>query len=362
MRMFFAFSSTARRWAVALLAVALGLAAQSGMAAPEAARSSSAQAAQRNVLQWLQRWQQAASSVAYAGTLAMSGEHGNLRSARVWHAVAQGRQIERVDNLSGPPRSIFRTDDAVHVFHHDRKQVTVRTNMPRFGSLFPGMVPLSTQQQAEAARRYQASYQGQERVANQLADVVEFAPQDDLRYAYRFWSDRRTGLLLKWQMLQRAGAQAAVLREVAFSDVQIGAPLEYRVLDAMMRDTAGYQVERKNMRATSLQQQGWAMRTALPGYFVTDCYIRQRPQHDKGVVASEGEVSVLITQCVLSDGLAGMSLFMAPPGGGAPGKLPRARGATNIRMQQYAGGHSVTAVGEVPPAALQGVLERLYRP
>ena len=325
--------------------------------------------ASRSAQQWLQRWQQAARQQSYAGTLALSGERGNLRSARVWHAVRDGRQIERVDNLSGTPRSIFRTDYAVHIFLRDRKEVRIRTNMPRQTTLFPGMMPLAENQLAEAARHYRASSLGQERVANHLADVVAFVPVDGLRYAYRFWSDQKTGLLLKWQMLP-AGAQpeqAEVLREVAFSDLQIQAPLSYALLEGMMKETAGYRVQQAALRTTSLQQQGWSLRKPLPGYFVTHCYARRAgglgPVVDADPAARSGAASnqtaATVTQCVLSDGLSSISLFMWEGAAAGPPAV-HSKGATSIRSQAIAG-QQVTAVGEVPPAALQQLLDNLQR-
>lgn len=361
-------------WRVALGMVALGagllVSAQPAATGLQPARAATAQAAAgRSAQQWLQRWQQASRQQSYAGTLALSGEQGNLRSARVWHAVRDGQQIERVDNLSGAPRSIFRTEHAVHIFLRDKKELRIRTNMPRQATLFPGMMPLAANQLAEAARYYRASHLGQERVANHLADVVVFAPVDGLRYAYRFWSDRNTGLLLKWQMLT-AGAnpkEADVLREVAFSDLQIQAPLSYALLEGMMKETAGYSVRQAALRTTSLQQQGWGWRKPLPGYFVTHCYARRAGalvQGDApGAAARTGpassETEAAVTQCVLSDGLSSISLFLRD--GAAEGKVAvRSRGATSIRSQIVAG-QQVTAVGEVPPAALQQLLDNLQR-
>lgn len=349
-----------------LLAVAMQGPVQAAPSVPSAPPSAVAGFTSQ---QWLQRWQQASARESYAGTLALSGERGNLRSARVWHAVRDGRQIERVDNLAGAPRSIFRTDQAVHVFLREQKLLRIRTNMPRQALLFPGMVPLPAAQQADAARYYRAAYQGQERVANHLADIVQFAPVDGLRYAYRFWSEQKTGLLLKWQMLQpgTTSREMAVLREVAFSDLQIQAPLSYPLIEGMMKETAGYQVRQTALRLTSLQQQGWAWRKAPTGYFVTHCYLRSAAgmaqgaegEARAGLAASAAEHSADVTQCVLSDGLSSISLFLRDaPGSAVQGQ--RSRGATQIRSQSIEG-YGVTAVGEVPLAALQQVLDGLQR-
>ncbi len=328
--------------------------------------SAQAEAAQaRTSLQWLQRWQQAAASNSFAGTLAVSGPNGNLRSARVWHAVQGGRQIERVDNLAGNARSMFRTDSGSRIFLHDQKLVRVQSNLPRGGMMFPGVQPLPAAQQAQGAARYQARQLGQERVSNHATDVVGFLPQDGLRHGFRFWSEQKSGLLLKWQLLELpAGAtgfqQARMLREVAFSDLQIQAPLEYATLQQQMVQTSGYRIEQQALQTSTLEQQGWVMRQPLPGYVVTHCYLRP-PLRDKAVPQRPAATG-MVTQCVLSDGLSSISLFLE--GASADKRSPpavRGRGATRIVSRSYAGGQVATAMGEVPVAALQALLDGLVR-
>jgi len=324
--------------------------------------SAQADAAQdRSSLQWLQRWQQAAASNSFAGTMAVSGPNGNLRSARVWHAVQGGRQIERVDNLAGHSRSMFRTDSGSRVFLHDQKLVRVQSNLPRGGMMFPGMQPLPAAQQAQGAARYQARQLGQERVANHTADIVGFLPQDGLRHGFRFWSEQKSGLLLKWQLLELpAGAtdfqRARMLREVAFSDLQIQAPLQYATLQQMMEQTTGYRVEQQVLQTTTPQQQGWSLRS-LPGYAITHCYLRP-PLRDKG--QPQAGLGGKVTQCVLSDGLSSISLFLQAAEVGK-GQQPAARGATRFVSRSYPGGQLATAIGEVPAAALQALLDGLAR-
>ena len=311
---------------------------------------------QRDAAQWLQQWHRAASSVPYAGTIAMTGARRDLRSARVWHATENGHQIERVDLLSGPARSMYRTDNTIYAFDHTTKTARVRQNMPAFGTMIPGMVPLVHEQTVQFGRYYKALNQGQERVANQDADVVLLQPQDQLRYGYRLWSDRRTGLLLKWQMLPDAKNTHNVLREVAFSDVQIGAPLRYSAIEDMLRQQSSYPVQSSTMQNVTLVQKGWQWKGNVPGYYVTSCYDRQGPSLGKAGVTPKA-----ITQCVVSDGMASVSLFLDPHTQDAKERAMSSRSGTSVRTQQYASGHSITAVGEVPAAALQAILNGLVR-
>lgn len=378
----------------AAIVAAIGVASTAVAMAQTAAATPAGATRPTTALQWMQRWQQASATHAYAGTLALSGERGNLRSARLWHAARNGRQIERVDNLAGPPRSLYRTDQGMVVFNHPQQIVRIQNNMPRFVTLFPGLAPLQGSQQAEALKYYQVQDLGQERAANQVADVTGFVPADGLRHAYRFWSEQQTGVLLKWQLLELpAGSKrlqdARMLREVAFSDVQIPAPITYVSLEQMMGDTKGYAVDRRDLKPVTLQQQGWGWRQPLPGYFVSHCYLRphlgrdgpgsegagpdaerrRSPGHEAGKPplssapdARDGPPHAAnVTQCLMTDGLSGISLFMEPADKSSMhGPGPRMRDATRILSRSY-GNYRATVVGEVPAAMLQQVLDSLYR-
>ena len=69
---------------------------------------------------------------------------------------------------------------------------------------------------------------GQGRVAGFDADIVQLDPRDGLRFGYRIWSEKRTGLVVKTQTLDDAGR---VLEQAAFSELQLDAPVQAAKLD-----------------------------------------------------------------------------------------------------------------------------------
>ena len=75
--------------------------------------------------------------------------------------------------------------------------------------------------------------------------------------------------------------------------------------------------------------------------------------------AASNQTAATVTQCVLSDGLSSISLFLWEGAAAGPPAV-HSKGATSIRSQAIAG-QQVTAVGEVPPAALQQLLDNLQR-
>ena len=52
--------------------------------------------------------------------------------------------------------------------------------------------------------------------------MVEILPKDALRFGYRIWSEKQSGLVVK---LQTLGEQGALLEQVAFSELQLDAPV-----------------------------------------------------------------------------------------------------------------------------------------
>ena len=366
---------------IVLLLVAAGAMVRPAWSRP-AQQAATGDVVSADAMHWMQRWQQAAAKHPYAGTLTIMHEHGTSRSARVWHAVQGAKQIDRMETLSGKPRTIMRSGNEMFVWDGEGKGVRLLAmhDMPLVGSPFSGVERLSHSQQREIARHYRAASLGQQRVANYQADVVGFVPSDNLRAPYRFWIEQKTGLLLKWQMLELDHAppyrweQARVLREIAFSDVQIPAPVDYAAMQAMLeRPTGEWRASRgRLLPTTSLGQQGWAWRKPLPGYVVQQCYQRniagmrqgrrQSVQEPQETAGAAGEQQVL--HCVLTDGLSRFSLFIGLRMPNRPSGPPRRSGETIVRMasRMYDNAYQLTAIGAVPQAALQQAVDALYRP
>ena len=148
-----------------------------------------------NAMHWMQRWQQAVANHSYTGTVTVMRERGSLHSARVWHAAQGVKQIDRMEMLSGAPRTFMRSGNEVSAWEgegKDRRLLAMRDGA-HGGSPFFGIERLSQPQQREIARHYRAVFLGQQRVANYQADVVGFVPSDNLRVPYRFWTEQKTG-------------------------------------------------------------------------------------------------------------------------------------------------------------------------
>ena len=337
-----------KRLVVVLIGVLAGFWAGAGWAQVNTpAGSASASATESDVDQWLMRLHAASRQSAYAGTFVVTAG-GYMSSSRIWHVCDGQQQVERVDALTGAPRSTFRRNDEVVTFL-PASRVVVHETRESLG-LFPDLLK---QADASVAQFYRLKAIGRGRVAGLEADIVQLVPVDAMRFGYRIWTEQKTGLVIKLQTLDSA---RTVLEQAAFSELQLGAPVAMAKLSALMDNTQGYQVRIPELVKTTAAQEGWQLKTGVPGFHPMSCHRRS----DDEMPGSHGGT----LQCVFSDGLASVSLFIETYDPARHGKLPQheqaAMGATQMLMRQL-GSWWLTAVGEVPLQTLAMFAQGLER-
>src|SRR6185369_9523064 len=318
------------RGALALASGAFTLIVTQALAGPALPDPRPSERHERSVTEWLSRMQEASLQRSYVGTFVVSSSNGAMASARIWHACDGQRQVERIDTLSGEKRSTFRRDDEVLTFLPESR--TVRSERREALGLFPELAKADASAIPEF---YTARRVGSDRVAGFDADIVQVLPRDGLRFGYRIWSEKKSGLVVKLQTLDDQGH---VLEQAAFSELQLDAPVRMDRLAHMMIVPEGWRVEKADAVKTTAAAEGWTLRQPVAGFKSLNCYKRR----------AEG-----VLQWIFSDGLASVSLFVED--------FDRERhlregvfasGATHTltrRVQEW----WVTAVGEVPPATLK---------
>lgn len=310
--------------------------------------ATAASASQADIAAWLIRVHDASRQRAYTGTFVVSAG-SRMASAKIWHICDGTQQIERVESLSGTPRSTFRRNDQVITFYPASKIAVSETRRPL--GAFPNLL---RSPDASFAEHYALKPLGSERIAGLDAEVVQLQPKDHLRFGYKVWSEKKTGLMLQLQTLDSDGR---LLEQSAFSEITLDAPVSMDKLSTMMANTEGYKVERPDLKATTADAQGWALRSPVPGFKPVGCYQRVTAV---GGEASSGKSSMM--QWMFSDGLATVSLFVEPFNarrhtseldldvGGATRTVTR-------RVQDW----WLTAVGEVPVPTLTAFAQALER-
>ena len=326
-------------WGLGMLGAAV---AQTPAAAPALLQQSAGPDAERSLGEWLERMHEASRSRSYIATLVVSSNTGAMSTARIWHACDGQLQLERVESLSGAPRSTFRRNEEVVTFIPEQR--VARTERRESLGLFPELLKSSA---ASIPEFYAVRRIGTDRVAGFEADVLRLAPKDQLRFGYRIWSEKKSGLVVKLQTLDLDGR---VLEQSAFSELQLDAPVRAEKLSQMMAATDGWRVEKAQAVKTTAAAEGWRLKAPVAGFRPVNCY--KRP----GGALPEGSM-----QWVFSDGLAAVSLFVEA--------YDRQRhqqeglfssGATQTltqRVQEW----WLTAVGEVPPQTLKAFAQSLER-
>ena len=290
-----------------------------------------------NINDWLMRMHEASRKRSYVGTFVVSSGAA-MSSARIWHVCQGDQQVERVETLTGLPRTVYRHNDQVHTFMPDSK-VMLRERRESLG-MFPDLLKSAN---SGIADFYSAKAMGGERVAGIQTDVVELVPKDKLRFAYRIWAEDKSGLVLKLETLAEDGQ---VLEQAAFSELQLDVPLRMDKLLKMMQATDGYRVERLQLQKTTAQAEGWVLKTPVPGFKSVSCF--RRPTSGR---IEEGHAEPM--QWTFSDGLASVSLFVEPYDRRHHQQASTLSIGATQTITRRLGTYWVTVMGEVPLGTLK---------
>ncbi len=172
-------------------------------------------ATRRQAAEWLDRIQQAAQQQNYEGTFVYQ-RGAYVQSSRIVHVATKGDgEYERVESLDGKPRKLLRHNDDLYTFVPERRLCVVERRQNK--DSFPALLGASGEQVLSV---YEPKSLGRDRVAGLDAQVVELVPKDAYRFAYKLWTDAKTGLLLRSQTLD---TDDRVLEQIAFSQLQLGA-------------------------------------------------------------------------------------------------------------------------------------------
>ncbi len=325
-------TGTPRRWgAASMVALSMGWC---GVAAAESSRS---------INEWLSRMHEASRQRAYVGTLVVSAGPA-MSASRIWHVCDGTQQMERVETLTGAPRTTIRRNSEVITFDTEAK--VAWTEKRESLGLFPELLRTPSNLIPDF---YAVREQAPERVAGHVSDVIELQPKDKLRFAYRIWAEKKTGLVMKLQTLDE---RHQVLEQVAFTELQLDAPVRMDKLKKQMADTRGYEVLKPSLRKTTPEAEGWRLRESVPGFQSMSCHVRE----------SEGSAAgAAPMQWVFSDGLASVSLFLEPYDPKRHAEEGQAATGATHSLTRRMGEHWLTAMGEVPMSTLKRFAQNLER-
>lgn len=286
-------------------------------------------------LSWLGRISSAGQRLNYVGTFVYQSG-GHVETSRIAHRVDADGEHERLEVLDGSPREIIRRGNEVHCVLPDERTVIIDEAGGR--RAFPARLPASLNGLAESYRIRKGEVS---RVAGFEAQALVLEPKDDLRYGHTLWAEMQSGLLLKSRMVDEKGG---LIEQFSFSDVRIGGDIDAELLASRFEPGEGWRVVNARGSDMPVEEAGWVLAEALPGYGLTS--VMRRPLgRDRGQAV----------HMVFSDGLAAISVFIEPVGdGSAIGLGPVSNGAINI-YKRTVDGHLVTTLGEAPERAVRRI-------
>lgn len=300
---------------------------------PVATTAPGVSAESRNINDWLMRMHEASRNRSYVGTFVVSSG-GAMSSARIWHVCDGTQQLEKVETLTGAPRTIFRHNDKVVTFMPDQK--VVRAEKQESLGLFPQLLKSTD---SHIADFYTARQEGSERVAGLEADIVALIPRDAMRFGYRVWAEQKKGMVIKLQTLD---ADGKVLEQAAFSELQLDAPVKLDKLAQMMARVDGYRIEKSGLVKTTASAEGWVLKTPVPGFQSVGC-------HKRPLAGQAGSDPM---QWVFSDGLASVSIFVESFDAQRHLKESRMSLGATQSLTRRVDAYWLTVMGEVPMATL----------
>jgi sigma-E factor negative regulatory protein RseB len=280
----------------------------------------------------LTRIQDAASKLDYAGIFTyQQGE--TIQSSRVVHVLDGSGERERIEVLDGQPREYLRHNDDIQCLVPEHKTVLIQHKR---AEQFPGLLLGSP---ASLTKYYRVLMQpAPHRVAGRECRIITIEPLDKERYGYRLCADTENDLLLKAQTLSNA---YTVVEQVAFTALRMGSDVDPRQLESRW-STKDWKVLQGTMKPVDLAAQGW--RIPFPAGFLPVSQVARTMAHGDAV-----------SQLVLSDGLAAISVFIEPYDKKRNRHQPHGayrRGPINVYGMRVAD-FWMTVLGEVPSPTLE---------
>ncbi|WP_296656892.1 MucB/RseB C-terminal domain-containing protein [Paraburkholderia sp.] len=314
-----------------------------------AAAHAAAQPAPQDAAQWLDRIQQAAQQQNYEGTFVY--QRGPfVQSSRITHyGTKNDGEYEQLESLDGKPRKLLRHNDDVYTFVPERKFCVVEKRQNK--DAFPALLATSGDHVLSV---YTPKMLGTDRVAGIESQVIALQPKDGYRFAYKFWADAKTGLLLRAQTIDPASGQ--VLEQLSFTQIRIGVPLDKAPIVSGMHNTAGWTMVHPPLEPVDMEAQGWKFGSPVPGF-------RKVRELRRPMAATDAnEPPIPVDQAVFSDGLAAISIFVEPVKNNSRKEGAGSNGATHVLVKR-SGDYWITLLGEVPQSTLQQFASAIeYKP
>jgi sigma-E factor negative regulatory protein RseB len=296
----------------------------------------SAQAAPNDPLAWLQRAAQAAREASFAGTYVHT--NGDRTSTiRITHVNAGGEEHERIEPLDAATHEIVRRNNEMYCRFPDAK--TVRLDPRITARFFPGILGSNVE---GIAASYDVKLGKTERVLGFECQWIRLEPRDALRFPQRLCSEVGTGLVLRAKTLD---SRRHVIEQYTFTELRLGPSVPRSDVQSIFRArTRQWLSDGKPRDEAVAAETGWEVLQVPAGFHKVAELKRALPGRAEPV-----------SQIVLSDGLASLSVFVEPSSGPERAAEASSEDGTTTFFVRPMGDQVVSVLGEVPLATAQQV-------
>jgi sigma-E factor negative regulatory protein RseB len=280
----------------------------------------------------------AMSQMSYQGTFVyVQGD--TVETMRITHVAGKEGVRERLVSVSGAPREILRDSAGVRwVLAEDRAVLTD----PAFRRSFFPELPPGADKVADSSYRLELG--GKARIAGHVGQNVRILPLDQYRYGYSLWLEERSGLLLKWKLVD---SQANTLAKLMFTDLSLGSEVDARELESssQLKQFRNLTSSLPSTPASSGTPPHWLPRRLPPGFRLTSHRF------------AKGNPAEVYEHMVYSDGLAAVSVYVesVTPEGGPEGGVTRL--GTTHTYSRLDEDMLITVVGDVPAVTVKFIAE-----
>jgi sigma-E factor negative regulatory protein RseB len=300
----------------------------------------------------LQRMSDADQEHSYQGTFILR-KSDSLSTLRVTHGKDEDGIWESLEALNGEPRKVVRRNNKVVSVFPDRELVTIRHNANK-----QALHPQLPEDIEQLELFYSISQLPDDRIANYPTLVVDLIPNDDLRYGYRYWVDKSTGLLLRCDLMDE---DSSVVEQMMFTSLDYLPQAPASAFDLKKYEHYRQQLldgpAADDSRDAPLQ---WVINTLPKGFMLTQSTMRftQSSLAENDLSAGQiGRASAKpdLLHLVYSDGLASVSVFIEKK----QDSKKHLQGAVTMgavnAYGNYVEDYLVTVVGEVPKKTVRSM-------
>jgi len=286
---------------------------------------------------WLDKMHQAQSMQNYQGSLIIR-QNDKLQAIKVKQGVQAGKSWQTLELQTGEDQIIFRKNGQVTTIFPNQKTFTVAvaTEQNSMGPLHPAL----PENRDKLKQLYHLKLGSEDRVANKITQIVQMLPRDNYRYGYTFWLDKKSGLLLKCDLINRKGQ---VLEQLMYSDIELLDTAPVNQIDESKLITY-----KKIMLSNDadINSKKWHTENIPAGFMVT-----------RSVKSADKKSSYHL---VYSDGMASISVFIEPlkknqkimEGSSSMGPI-------NV-YSSYINDVHITAIGEVPAPTVRMIAQSMH--